>query len=175
MASAPFSRRNCATSRDPVTLRFVLIIPILQLLMLGYAINTTVQHVPALVYRGDHGRAAQAFLDALAGSRTFDVVGSVNSRPALRQAIVSGRVRVAFDIPENFTADILAGHRPAVGVLVDGSDSAVAQSPTAPPARSPVSRSTAGDADRVRRPDAGEAIAVRPRGCRSKRRKWRCS
>lgn len=114
-------------ARDPVTLRFVLIIPILQLLMLGYAINTTVQHVPAVVYRGDHGRAAQAFIDALAGSRTFDIAGYVNSRAGLREAIVAGKVRVAFDIPENFTADILAGRQPAVGVLVDGSDSAIAQ------------------------------------------------
>lgn len=113
--------------RDPVTLRFVLLIPILQLLMLGYAINTTVQHVRAVVYRGDHGRAAQAFLDAAAGSRAFDVVGFVDSRPALREAIVSGRVRVAFDIPENFTADLLAGRRPAIGALIDGSDSAIAQ------------------------------------------------
>lgn len=124
---AVFYKELLHVIRDPVTLRFVLIIPVLQLLMLGYAINTTVQHVPAVVYRGDHGRAAQAFLDAIAGSRTFDVVGSVASRPALREAIVSGKVRVAFDIPENFTADVVAGRRPAIGVLVDGSDSAIAQ------------------------------------------------
>jgi ribosome-dependent ATPase len=113
--------------RDPVTLRFVLLIPILQLLLLGFAINTTVQHVPAAVYRGDRGRGAQAFVDAVAGSRSFDVVQYVNSRSALRQTIVAGRVRVAFDIPENFTADLLAGRRPAIGALIDGSDSAIAQ------------------------------------------------
>lgn len=113
--------------RDPVTLRFILIIPILQLLMLGYAINTTVQHVRAAVYRGDQGRAAQAFLDAVQGSRTFDVTEYDPSRAALREAIVAGRVRVAFEIPENFTADLLAGRHPGIGVLVDGSDSAIAQ------------------------------------------------
>lgn len=113
--------------RDPVTLRFVLLIPIIQLLLLGYAINTTVQHVPAAVYNGDRGRAAQAFLDAVAGSQTFDVIHAVASRPALRQAIVAGQVRVGLDIPEHFTADILAGRQPSVGVLVDGSDSSIAQ------------------------------------------------
>ena len=113
--------------RDPVTLRFVLLIPVLQLLMLGYAINTTVQHIPAVVYEGDRGRAARALVDALAGSQTFDIAGYVNSRADLRKAIVAGKVRVAFDIPENFTADILAGRQPAVGVLIDGSDSAIAQ------------------------------------------------
>jgi ABC-type multidrug transport system permease subunit len=113
--------------RSPATLALAILIPTLQMALLGYAINTTVEHVPAAVYRGDHGRSAQAFLDALAGSRTFAVSVFVPSRTALRQAIVSGRVRVGFDIPENFTADLLAQRRPAIGVLIDGSDSAIAQ------------------------------------------------
>ncbi len=113
--------------RSPATFVFTVFIPMLQLLLLGYAINTTVEHVPAAVYNGDHGRAAQAFLDAIAGSRTFDLVSYVPSRKALNDAIVAGHVRVAFDIPENFTADVLAGRHPAIGVLVDGSDSAIAQ------------------------------------------------
>jgi ABC-type multidrug transport system permease subunit len=113
--------------RSPSTLVLAILIPSLQMVLLGYAINTTVEHVPSAVYRGDRGRAAQAFLDALSGSRTFDVRLSVSSRKALRDEIVAGRVRIGFEIPENFTADVLAGRRPAIGVLVDGSDSAIAQ------------------------------------------------
>jgi ABC-type multidrug transport system permease subunit len=113
--------------RSPSTLALAILIPTLQMVLLGYAINTTVEHVPSAVYRGDRGRAAQAFLEALAGSRTFDVTASVPTRKALRDAIVAGRVRVGFEIPENFTADVLAGRRPAIGVLIDGSDSAIAQ------------------------------------------------
>jgi ABC-type multidrug transport system permease subunit len=97
------------------------------MILLGYAINTTVEHVPAVVYRGDHGRAAQAYIDAVVGSHTFDVVEFVSSRKGLRDAIVSGKARIGFDIPENFTADLTAGRHPAIGALVDGSDSAVAQ------------------------------------------------
>jgi ABC-type multidrug transport system permease subunit len=55
------------------------------------------------------------------------VVSVVPSRAALAAAIIAGHVRAGFDIPENFTADVLAGRRPAIGVLVDGSDSAIAQ------------------------------------------------
>jgi ABC-type multidrug transport system permease subunit len=113
--------------RSPATLALAIMIPTLQMILLGYAINTTVEHVPSAVYRGDRGRAAQAFLDALRGSRSFDIVLEVPDRAALRAAIVAGRVRVGFDVPENFTADLVAGRRPAVGVLVDGSDSAIAQ------------------------------------------------
>jgi len=113
--------------RSPITLILAIGIPIVQMILLGYAINTTVEHVPAVVYRGDHGRAAQAYIDAVVGSRTFDVVAYVDSRKALREAIVAGKARIGFDIPENFTADLTAGRHPAVGALIDGSDSAVAQ------------------------------------------------
>jgi ABC-type multidrug transport system permease subunit len=113
--------------RSPITLVLAIGIPFMQLLLLGYAINTTVEHVPAIVYRGDRGLAGQAFIDAVGASRTFDVVGYVNSRKALHDAIVAGKARVGFDIPENFTADLIAGKHPAIGAMIDGSDSAIAQ------------------------------------------------
>jgi ribosome-dependent ATPase len=113
--------------RSPFTLALALGVPLMQLLLLGYAINTTVEHVPAAVFREDRGPAARAFVDGLGGSRTFDVVDEVTTRAALREAIVSGKVRVAFDIPPNFTADVLAGRHPAIGAYVDGSDSSIAQ------------------------------------------------
>ena len=113
--------------RSPVTLALAVGVPLVQLLLLGYAINTTVEHVPAAVYREDRGAAAQAFVDSLAGSRTFDVVTEVSSRQGLIDAIVAGKVRAAFDIPQNFTADVLAGRHPAVGAFIDGSDSSIAQ------------------------------------------------
>ena len=113
--------------RSPITLMLAIGVPLVQLLLLGYAINTTVEHVPAAVYREDAGPAAQAFIDGLAGSRTFDVVLLAHSRKELLDAIVAGKVRAAFDVPPNFTADILAGRHPAIGAYVDGSDSAIAQ------------------------------------------------
>jgi ABC transporter DrrB family efflux protein len=113
--------------RSPITLGLAIGVPLVQLLLLGYAINTTVEHVPAAVYREDRGPAAQAFIDSLAGSRTFDVVMQVSSRQDLIGTIVSGKVRAAFDIPSNFTADLVAGRTPAIGAFVDGSDSAIAQ------------------------------------------------
>jgi ABC-type multidrug transport system permease subunit len=113
--------------RSPITIALALGMPIMQMLILGYAINTTVEHVPAAVLNEDRGRGAQAFLDVLTGSRTFDVAVVVKDRAALRDAIVSGKARIAFDIPPNFTADLVAGRAPAVGAYIDGSDSAISQ------------------------------------------------
>jgi ABC-type multidrug transport system permease subunit len=113
--------------RSPITMLLAIGIPFVQLLLLGYAINTTVEHIPAVVYRGDRGIAAQAFIDAVNATHTFDVVEYARSRKEMRRAIVAGKARVGFDIPENFTADLLAGKHPAIGALIDGSDSAIAQ------------------------------------------------
>jgi ABC-type multidrug transport system permease subunit len=113
--------------RNPILIRLAIGLPILQMLLLGYAINMTVEHVRAAVFREDRGRAAQAFIDNLGSSRTFDVVEYDSSRAQLHDAIVRGRVSVAYDIPANFTADVVAGRHPSIGAYVDGSDSAIAQ------------------------------------------------
>jgi ABC-type multidrug transport system permease subunit len=125
--NAVFYKEIRQIARSPATLILTIALPIVQLLLLGYAIRTTVEHVPAAVYYGDRGPGALAFVQSLAASRTFDVVDVVASRAALRDAITAGRARIAFDIPENFTADVMGGRRPAIGVLIDGSDSAIAQ------------------------------------------------
>ncbi len=113
--------------RDRVTLILAIALPILQVTIFGYAINTKVEHVPAAVFNEDLGPSSVAFVEALRSSRIFEVRKLVGSRSALMDSIVSGRARVAFDIPPNFTADLRAGAVPAVQVLIDGSDAAIAQ------------------------------------------------
>lgn len=113
--------------RSRFTMALAVGVPLMQLILLGYAINTTVENVRATVYREDPGPAAQAFLDGLTGSKTFKVVRVVHSRRELVNSIVSGEVRIAFDIPPHFTADLAAGRQPSIGAYVDGSDSAIAQ------------------------------------------------
>lgn len=124
---AVFYKEIRQIARSPAAFLLTVALPMIQMLLLGYAINTTVEHVPAAIFFGDRGSGARAFAEAIEGSRTFDVVVVAASRAALHEAVTAGRARVAFDIPENFTADVIAGHRPAIGVLVDGSDSAIAQ------------------------------------------------
>ncbi|HEV3088157.1 MAG TPA: ABC transporter permease, partial [Candidatus Elarobacter sp.] len=114
-------------ARDRVTLGLAIALPIVQVTIFGYALNTKVEHIPAAVLNEDFGPASISFVDALRGSRTFDVVRLVPTRQALMAEVVSGRARAAFDIPPNFTADLRAGRVPQVQVLVDGSDASFAQ------------------------------------------------
>jgi ABC-type multidrug transport system permease subunit len=114
-------------ARDRMTLFLALALPIIQITIFGYAINTKIEHIPIAVLNEDRGPQSIAFIDALASSRMFEVELEVSSRYALMREIVSGRVRAAFDVPPNFTADARAGRHPQVQALIDGSDAAVAQ------------------------------------------------
>lgn len=113
--------------RDRATLVLAVALPIVQVMIFGYAINTKVEHVSTAVFNEDRGPESIAFIDALRASRTFDLNQYAASRDALMREIVVGGARVAFDIPPNFTADLRAGQTPQVQVLVDGSDASIAQ------------------------------------------------
>ncbi len=140
--------------RDRVTLILAIALPILQVTIFGYAINTKVEHVPTAVLNEDLGPSSVEFAQALEASRIFDVTEFAGSRSALMDSIVSGRSRVAFDIPPNFTADLQARRAPEVQVLIDGSDAVIAQ---------PVYAASSVIADAFDGSGAQTRIDVRPR------------
>ena len=113
--------------RDRLTLIISFALPVVQLLIFGYAVNTKVEHVPTAVFNEDRGPRSVGFVDALRGSKMFDITRVATLRAEIRQLIVAGSVRAAFTIPPTFSADLNA-HRPTtVQVFIDGSDSTIAQ------------------------------------------------
>jgi ABC-type multidrug transport system permease subunit len=94
--------------RDRITLVLALGLPVVQVILFGYAINTKVEHVASALLDEDHGPAARQLIDALQASRTFDITTIVATRDQLLGTVVSGRVSVAFDIPPEFTANVRA-------------------------------------------------------------------
>jgi ABC-2 type transport system permease protein len=113
--------------RDPRTLAIVLAMPLMQLILFGYAINTTVDHIATVVL--DQARDAQSrgFLSTFFNTGYFDRAGSVGSIEQMRQAIDAGTARVGIVVPPDFSRDLLAGRGPQAQVLVDGSDPNTAQ------------------------------------------------
>ncbi|HKW45684.1 MAG TPA: ABC transporter permease [Candidatus Eremiobacteraceae bacterium] len=112
---------------DRITLILALMLPVIQLLLFGWAINTRVSHIGTAYFDEDRGVAAVEVLDAMRSSGEFDLVYVAASRQDLLDRIVGGRVRVAIDVPPNFTADVRAGKKAQLQVLIDGSDSSIAQ------------------------------------------------
>ena len=113
--------------RDRLTLIISFALPVVQLIIFGYAINTKVEHVRSAIFNEDRGAQSIAFIDALRSSKIFDIDDIATSRAELERLIVSGTCRVAFDIPPNFTAALDARAPAQVQALIDGSDSTIAQ------------------------------------------------
>lgn len=112
--------------RDPMTLFFSLFIPIVEMCMLGYAIDTNVRHVRTVVFDQARTQESRNLLLSFVNSEDFDITQQVFTDEALTQAIVAGQARVGIKIPEDYSRRLLAGQTAQILVLVDGSESSVA-------------------------------------------------
>src|SRR6516164_5381507 len=112
--------------RDPMTLFFSLFVPILEMFMLGYAIDTNVRHVRTVVFDQARTQESRNLLLSFVNSEDFTIVRQVFTDEELNRAIVAGEARVGIKIPENYSRQLLAGQTAQILVLVDGSESSVA-------------------------------------------------
>ncbi len=108
--------------RDRRTLALFTVAPVLQLIIVGYAVSNDVRNVPLAVYDGDRSQQSRALVQAVAASQHF-IIHPVESPRDLPRMLDHRRAEVALAIPPEFTRHLLRGEAPAVQVLVDGSDS----------------------------------------------------
>ena len=113
--------------RDPRTLAIVLVMPLMQLVLFGYAINTAVDHIATIVFDQAQDAQSRSFLSSFFNTGYFDPTGQAASLEQVRQAIDAGRARVGIVVPPDFSHDLMAGRAPKAQVLVDGSDPDTAQ------------------------------------------------
>jgi len=123
---AVFLKELVHVRREPSTLFFLFVIPILQTILFGYAIRTEVEHVPTVLFDLDGRTSAQELAEALENTQVLDVTERVVDEGAFEQALRSGRAKVGVRIPPEFSDDLLAGRAASVQVLIDGSDSNLA-------------------------------------------------
>jgi len=116
--------------RDRTTLIIMLSMPLLQLILFGYAINTNVRHIPTVVADQSMDHASQAYIDDMVNSGYFDIVQSAPDQAGAIQAIDAGTARVGIVIPPNFAEDVQRSDAQVL-VLVDGSDLFTSQSANA--------------------------------------------
>ena len=124
--SAVFYKETLHVRRDFATLFFSLIIPILQMFLLGYGIDTNIRQINTVVYNADGHRESRELLDRLKNSDTFRMYRYVSNDRDLNDAIVSGKCRVGIKIPVDYSDKLLHQMSAQVLVLIDGSDSSVA-------------------------------------------------
>jgi len=108
--------------RDRITYAMILVLPLVQLLLFGYAINTDPRHLPAAVVSHDHGRLAQAVVTSLERTSYVDVKFLPNSEAEMDRLMRRGRITLALTIPPDFSQRVLKNDGAQILAEVDASD-----------------------------------------------------
>jgi ABC-2 type transport system permease protein len=108
--------------RDRLTLAMMTMLPVMQLLLFGYAINTDIRHIPTVIYDQDRTAASRDLYRTLEATQFYDIVGHVRDHDELEAALRSGTARVALVIPQRYSSSIVRGRPVQLQLVVDGSD-----------------------------------------------------
>jgi len=108
--------------RDRMTFATMILVPILQLVLFGYAINTDPRQLPTAVLIRDDGPITRAVLSAMRNTDYFDFKVQVRDAEELDRLVRTGEVQFAIEIPASFERDVRRGDRPSVLVIADATD-----------------------------------------------------
>ncbi len=112
--------------RDRITFAMMIGVPIMQLLLFGYAINTDPRNLPTLIEMVDESPMARAVVMGMESSGYFDVTGVVSSQAEGDFALRAGTANFVLVIPEGFERDLIRGRSPQILLDADASDPAAA-------------------------------------------------
>jgi ABC-2 type transport system permease protein len=108
--------------RDRLTLAMMVVLPIMQLLLFGFAINTDVRHTPSVVFDQDHSAQSRDLVRSLVATGFYDIKRDVSSYSEIELALRSGFAKAAFVIPPRYASNLTRGVGAPVQLIVDGSD-----------------------------------------------------
>src|SRR5262245_7333517 len=116
------SEESLQLSRARITFAILIRIPIIQLTLFGYAINTDPKHMPTAVIMSDHSEFTRSLVAALKTSDYFRIVSDTPDEAEAHAALQRGTAQFVVTIPADFTAKLLRGDRPTVLIEADASD-----------------------------------------------------
>ena len=108
--------------RDRVSFAMIIMIPLVQLMLFGYAINTNPRHLPTAVLLQEQSDLGRSILAALQNTKYFKVTELPHSEAELDALLASGKVLFAIEIPANFERAVRRGDKPAMLVAADATD-----------------------------------------------------
>ncbi len=111
--------------RDPISLAVVIMIPIIQLLLFGYAISFDIKHIPMGIFDQSQTQESRQLIRSVTASSYFVIKDNARSRAQIDALLVRGDIKIGVIIPPHFADDINARTTAPVQVLIDGTDSNV--------------------------------------------------
>lgn len=108
--------------RDRITFGMIVGLPLVQLALFGFAINTDPKHLPTAVIAADHSEFTRSFIAAMRNSDYFDIDTTLPDEAAGRQALARGTAQFVLNIPADFTRRLLRGEHPSLLVEADATD-----------------------------------------------------
>lgn len=119
---AVFLKELVQMRRDRPTFAIMIAMPVMQLVLFGYAINTDPRHLPAVVEMREDGPLTRAFLASLRASSFVDIIAVTPRADEADAMLRSGRANLLISIPEGFERRMVRGERPQILVAADASD-----------------------------------------------------
>jgi len=117
--------------RDRVTFAMIVGVPIVQLALFGFAINTDPKHLPTAVIVHDQSEFSRSFVAAMTNSAYFDIVETLPDEEAGRRALARGRVQFVLNIPVDFSRRLARGEHPSLLLEADATDPTATQTAVA--------------------------------------------
>ncbi|MGE0047200.1 MAG: ABC transporter permease, partial [Hyphomonadaceae bacterium] len=127
--AAVFFKEFVQMRRDRLTFGMLIGIPVIQLLLFGYAINTDPRHMPTVVEMREDGVFARSFLAGLRNSSYFDIVATTTREEDSERMLRGGDAVFLIVIPEGFERRLVRGERPQILVAADATDPVAAGGP----------------------------------------------
>jgi ABC-2 type transport system permease protein len=119
---AVMAKEFAQLTRDRITYAMILVLPIVQLLLFGYAINNQPRHLPTAVLARENSVFARSVLGAVQRSAYFDIVAQARNEAELDALLRKGEVQFAITIPADFTRRVIRADKPQILVEADATD-----------------------------------------------------
>ncbi len=108
--------------RDRLTFAMIIGLPLIQLVLFGYAINSDPRHLPTAVLSADNSVFSRSIISAMRTSSYFEIDETLTSREQAVRQLALGRTQFVVTIPENFGRDLARGDRPTLLIEADATD-----------------------------------------------------
>jgi ABC-2 type transport system permease protein len=108
--------------RDRVTFSMIVVLPLMQLLLFGYALNTDPKNLPLVVNLHDHSPLTRSILKSLETSEYFKIIRTIQSDEVGEQMLASQETQFVLSIPANFTRDVIRQRQPKILLEADATD-----------------------------------------------------